>query len=117
MDDSKSIARNYITGWFFIDLISIFPFNIIWSGSGGGGDVNGMAKITRIGRIGKLVRLTRLLRILKILKARSKLLKYAQEWLRISVGFERLFIFSMGFVLLVHIASCLWVMMGIFDGV
>jgi len=71
------IAKNYITGWFFIDLISIFPFNLILSSTGDSSDINGMAKITRIGRMYKLVKLTRLLRILKILKARSKLLKYA----------------------------------------
>ena len=77
IDDIKMISKNYLTGWFTIDIISILPFNDIMSGAGDGSDINSMAKITRIGRMYKLVKLTRLLRILKILKARSKLLKYA----------------------------------------
>jgi DNA polymerase III gamma/tau subunit len=74
VDDIKLIAKNYVTGWFLIDVISIFPFDLITSNSGGdNNDINGMAKITRIGRIAKFVKLTKLLRILKILKAKSKL--------------------------------------------
>ena len=77
-------------------------------------DMGGMAKITRIGRMYKLVKLTRLVRIIKILKARSKLLNYLQQCFNISAGFERLFIFTMGFFLMCHIVSCLWTMTGQF---
>ena len=64
----------------------------------------------------KLVKLTRLLRILKVLKAKNKLLKYANDWLKISAGFERLFIFAVGFLMMCHIGSCLWVMIAQFYG-
>lgn len=102
-----------MTGWFIIDIIAIFPFNLILSTEGD--DLNGMAKITRIGRMYKLVKLTRLLRILKMVKARSKLFTYIQDFLKITPGFERLFIFTMGFFMMCHIVSCLWVMTGQFD--
>ena len=70
IDDLKKIAMNYFFGWFFIDLMSIFPFQWVMSSSGGSNaDINGMAKIIRINRIGKLIRLTKLIRIIKILKA------------------------------------------------
>jgi len=77
IDDLKLIAENYMTGWFLIDIISIFPFEFVLSQGSDSADLNGMAKITRIGRMYKLVKLTKLLRILKILKAKSKIFKYA----------------------------------------
>jgi len=29
VDDHKQIAKNYILSWFFIDLVSIFPIELI----------------------------------------------------------------------------------------
>jgi len=37
--DYKKIALKYFWGWFSIDFISIFPFQHISFGSGGGGSV------------------------------------------------------------------------------
>ena len=35
IDHPKLIAKNYLGGWFIIDLIAIFPFEIILSSAGG----------------------------------------------------------------------------------
>ena len=61
-DDIKVIFKCYIRGWFFIDVISIFPFDLIMKAST---DVNGLIRITRIGRLYRLVKLTKLLRMFK----------------------------------------------------
>lgn len=29
IDDRKKIAKNYLFGWFFIDLLAVMPFNVI----------------------------------------------------------------------------------------
>ena len=108
IDDLRIVGKNYIFGWFFIDLVSIFPFDLLLTGD----DVGSMAKITRIGKMNKLIRINKLLRVFKILKERSKIFKLAKDLLKISVGFERLFGFAMGFMLLCHIVSCLWIMTG-----
>ena len=42
------------------------------------------------------------------MKEKSKLLRYINEFLKIGLGFERLFFFVLIFFLLCHIASCLW---------
>lgn len=73
VDNRCTIAANYIRGWFFIDLLAIFPFEAIIRQSSDDADssqqqFNDMIRITKLGRIYKLIKLTRLLRILKILK-------------------------------------------------
>jgi uncharacterized membrane protein len=30
IDERRVIAKNYICGWFFVDLLAILPFNIIF---------------------------------------------------------------------------------------
>lgn len=66
-----------------------------------------MVRIARIGRLYKLVKLTRLLRVLKIFKDQNKLIKKLTGFLKIGIGFERLFFFMMIFLLALHILSCL----------
>ena len=63
--DLKRIATNYLYGWFLIDFVSIFPFDIIMSS----------------GVVTKLVRLFRLPRLIKLLDISrfSKLLKSFQN--------------------------------------
>ena len=68
IQERKSIADNYIRGWFAIDIFAIIPFDYLFGGS----DLNEMMRITRIGKMYKLVKLTRLLRIAKMVKEKSK---------------------------------------------
>jgi len=64
-----------------------------------------------LGRIYKLAKLTRLIRIMKLFKkTQSSIFKQAQEFLKISSGFERLFNFFLTFFLICHIVGCLWVL-------
>ena len=60
--DPSMIWRNYLTGWFTIDVLSIFPFEYIKM------DANvptSMLRLVRLARLIKLVKLTRLTRIIK----------------------------------------------------
>ena len=45
--DTKSIAKHYLKGWFVIDFISSFPFELIWERSG-------FLRLLRIIRINKI---------------------------------------------------------------
>ena len=103
--DRKEIAYSYITGWFLVDLFAIIPFDQILNAT----NFNEFVRMARFGRLYKLVKLTRLVRILKILKEKSKLMKYLNEFLKISLGFERMFFFVLVFLILTHICSCLWI--------
>ena len=72
--DPKEIARLYLRGWFFIDLISCLPIQYIGliitcaqgTCAGSGPAANSKAvKILRLLRLGKLLRLARLQRLLR----------------------------------------------------
>ncbi len=54
---------DYIFGWFFIDLVSVVPFDVIFATSG---SFNRVARFTRIGKLYKIIRLSKMIRILKI---------------------------------------------------
>ena len=71
ISDRKQINWNYITGWFFIDLLTIIPFDTIFEYS----TYNKIARVARVGRLYKLVKLTKLFRFLKIMKEKNKLMK------------------------------------------
>ena len=105
IDDPKVIACTYLKGWFLVDFVSILPIDLIFSFGG----FTHMLRVARIGKLGKLVKLTRLLRVLKILKDQSRILAYMSEFLKIGLGFERLFFFGLIFFILCHILTCLWV--------
>lgn len=61
----KMIAVNYIKGWFTIDILSIFPFDLIMSGNS---NANALIRLARIGKMYKMVKLFRLFKILKLVK-------------------------------------------------
>lgn len=106
IDDRKIISIEYLKSWFWIDLLSILPFEQF---VGSSGNINEVVRLARIGRLYKLIKLTKLLRVLKIVKERSKFLKYVQDMIKLGYGFERLLIFVLVFLLICHIVSCLWV--------
>jgi hypothetical protein len=59
----KEIAWEYITGWFFIDVIAMIPFEDIVSSM----DVND--KITFLAQMSKILRLLRLFKLMRLFKA------------------------------------------------
>jgi hypothetical protein len=94
----------YFKSWFMIDVISIIPFDVILMY----GQFGRMSRIARIGKLYKIIRMARMVRLLKIVKERNKLVKYLNEILRIGVGFERLMFMMLIFMVLQHIAACVW---------
>jgi hypothetical protein len=54
--DKKLIAKNYLTGWFLIDFISIFPISIILESSK---DYLSLARLARLPRLYKVIKITK----------------------------------------------------------
>jgi hypothetical protein len=77
VDDKCIIAKKYLSGWFSIDLISIIPFDIIFSEL----HLNGLVRVVKIGKFYKLIKITRLLRLLKILKEQKRFFKILNEYM------------------------------------
>jgi hypothetical protein len=63
--DIKMIARHYVKGWFFVDFISIFPFDMMFS-------TGVVTKLVRLARLPRLIKLIDISRFSKILKSFEK---------------------------------------------
>lgn len=111
IDDNKVIAKEYFQSWFVIDLATVIPFDLILLID----NYNKLARVARIGKLYKIIRMTRMVRMLKIVKERNKLVKYMSEILKIGVGFERLLFMMLIFLVLQHVAACIWVFVARFD--
>ena len=105
VDDKCIIAKRYLSGWFSIDLISIIPFDIIFSEL----HLNGLVRVVKIGKLYKLIKITRLLRLLKILKEQKRFFKILNEYMQLGLGLERYIFFAMLSVIGIHIVTCLWI--------
>ena len=104
----KVIAKNYLTGWFTIDLVAIIPFNLILQATT---NMNQIIRFARIGKLYKLVKLTKLIRIFKIVKSKGRFMDVFTNLLKIGPGFERFFFFLLISMILTHITSCMWILL------
>jgi len=77
--NKKIIACVYLKGWFWIDLVSIFPFDSVttfmsrmtnpnYKDTQQGPSGNIMARGFKLGKLGKMIRLMRLLKVFKMMK-------------------------------------------------
>lgn len=90
------ISINYLTTWFFVDLVSVIPFDSIFEGGG----FNRLARFSKIGRLYKVIKITKLARLIKTVKVRNKLSKHLTETLKMSFGVERMLIMFVTFMIL-----------------
>ena len=106
---TREIRRNYMRGFFVIDVLSILPVNYVEWALGrdeSGGDNLKTLKILR------LVRLTRLLRLARV----KKLLKTYTDMLENLAGVFSLLSVCVGAIFLSHFVSCVWYWVGDMDG-
>ena len=63
----NQLAKNYLKGWFFIDLFTTIPFQVLERLDFGSGET-GNAKVLRLARIPRLYRLLRIFRLFKLIR-------------------------------------------------
>jgi len=118
--ERKKIAINYLKGWFWIDLISSVPFDLIsealadpTSATANGGDGKGFeaASLFKTLRIPKLLRLLKVMRILKIVRL-AEMRPELMWWLQYSrnANLINLFRLIIYFTTTVHLFACLFYM-------
>ena len=111
--DKKQIAIVYMKTWFIIDIISIFPIDILLSttadDSGTGTNTNVLVRFTKIGKLYKLIRILRLAKVLKILKSKRSMINHFNSELKISSGLERILFFGVFFGFFFHISACMFI--------
>ena len=114
--DKKFIAKRYLSGWFFIDFISILPLDVLaLDSSGGGADANIVLRFLKIGKLYKLIRLTRLAKIFKLLKSSNAVLSQMSNTMQMSASMERITVIGVFAIFFFHIASCMFVFLCEFD--
>ena len=96
------IRNHYIRTWFFIDLVSTLPFDIIVP-LFMGGDSSSLSSI----RIIKFVRLSRILKMFRLTKL-TKFLTKLEDVLGISPAFFELLKYLIIVILVTHLVCCLW---------
>jgi len=114
----KEISWNYMKNWFFIDLLSSFPYALLispseyfnLSGEISSSNITEVTNILRILKLSKFVRLLRLLRIAK-LKFLIKLVEesFTSKTMSLVIEFVKLILVL---ILVSHWLACVWYLMG-----
>ena len=106
--DKRLIARNNVRGWFFIDLVSTVPIDLVaeaFMGSSSGAAGLSQLKLIRIIRMFRLLKLARLKKLAKIWKKMSATLDLNPAALKlVKLLFSILF--------LSHMLCCFWFYLG-----
>lgn len=97
----------YLSGWFLLDLLASFPFELLQELSTGGTDfsnTNSMARLSKLPRFYRLIRVVRLFRLLKFYKS----LNTVFSLLKIDKSFGKLINVLVAVFFIVHLVSCAW---------
>ncbi|XP_026672819.1 potassium voltage-gated channel subfamily H member 8 isoform X1 [Ceratina calcarata] len=92
VSNSKSIAVNYLKGWFIVDLVAALPFDFLYASDVYSGEESGHGNI-------HLVKLTRLLRLARLLQKMDRYSQYSAVILTMLMLF---------FILVAHWLACIW---------
>jgi len=119
--NQKKITSNYLSLWFWIDLSTIIPINLIMEGiqttknqkGNGASNTNSISSVGRVLRLPKIYRLIRMLKFLKTSTGNSNNNKGGMgrqfiEKLKLRANLEKLVYFLLGFLVITHIFSCIW---------
>ena len=89
--DKQAIARNYLRGWFFIDLISSLPLDYIITAAANYRydspsylKASRALKVLRMTRLLTLLRLLRVTRMFRLFRRWEELFNVSAAWLRMS---------------------------------
>lgn len=107
--DLRAIAMNYLQGWFWVNLLSCVPPELVslllgnWIEDG-----PALTKSLRLGRVAKISRLVRLTRMVRLMRVISSLLKSsAIQKMRQGRG-VLFFNFVIALLWVVHLMACGW---------
>lgn len=106
--DKRLIARNYVRGWFFIDLVSTVPIDLVAEAFMGSS--SGAAGLSQL----KLIRIIRMFRLLKL----ARLKKLAKIWKKVSATLDlnpaalKLVKLLFSILFLSHMLCCFWFYLG-----
>jgi hypothetical protein len=103
----RMIVLDYLTSWFFFDLISCFPTDLLtYSFESSDPSAFQLKKIIRLSRLYRLGRWLKVLRFIKLAKDADN---YSSINFVYGLELNRLVSFGVVTIILIHISSCLWI--------
>lgn len=105
--DRKQIAKLYLSCWFWIDLLSILPFDTM-------GLLMASPAIQKL-KVIRIIRLLRMLKLAKMLRA-SQIFKRWENATSLSYAKQGLIKFTILLVMIMHWMGCVWGLLGLFLG-
>lgn len=102
----KEISRNYLKYWFWIDLLSTFPYDMVITDPS---SENTNSKVTSAAQLLRILRFYRILRLLRLAKLKKILIEIedyiSSHFLASILVFSKLVIFA---YMIAHWTACLW---------
>jgi CRP-like cAMP-binding protein len=120
----KAITKNYLFGWFIIDLLASIPGSIIvliMNSESESYTINGFSSFNKAARLARVYRFFKFSKILKAMKVSSghytkhshvNNLQKLSGVDTLGSKTKRLFYFLINFILVSHIITCFWVFIG-----
>lgn len=102
IQERDEIVRQYVKGWFLIDILAIIPFDLFIGQKNKEGN--------ELARMSNIISLTKLLRVAKIARDRNNIMRYVHKLLKIGIAFQRLIFCLIIFFLFCHVTACIWIM-------
>lgn len=103
----RLVTINYFKTWFLLDILAIFPFDLVMIHTQTSTTNYNYFQLSRIPRTYRLVRMARIFYMLKKI-SHNKLVDKFQEYFQINSGIRRVLIFFLTVIVCVHIMGCFW---------
>jgi hypothetical protein len=103
------IAKNYLKRWFFLDFISLIPFDAIFRNN----NYNRLIRYSRIYLIFRVLRFAGLLKLFRFFRIHDKTKKTATYGkLHLKPSNVKMMFLLIYFLIIEHIWTCIWIMIG-----
>ena len=102
------ILSRYLSTWFFPDLLTCVPFDLLLDTEGG------QSSMLRLTKLYRFIRLTKVLKALRNSSHSARVMQ-VQDILHLSMGGYRLMITLAGMFIVIHFIACVWVFIARLD--
>ena len=107
VEDRTEIAKNYVKGMFFLDLISIFPFYLLDDSNSNGLRSNTFLRMIRITKVLRIFRASKIMKIIEHFSD-TDTIEYWQNIFMNYQGTSRLLATVFVILIMGHISACMW---------
>ena len=100
----KKIACKYLQFWFWLDLLSVFPFDLFFQS----GRYASLARLSRLPKLYKLIKISKILRTMKVAKNKNNIFRKLYNLINVWPGFDRLILNLCSILIFCHVFACIW---------